>query len=439
MKRIILAAFCIALLAAACGSGSGDDAEFDPDSSQPTIVVSAGKLLAKIWFVNDGRLVAVQREVDDLDDDTNQAAAVTEQLLSGPLEREGNSGFVSLIPAGVEVLQISTGNAFHSLDLSSNFTQEAPESELAMRLAQLGCTITANGPDQVLISVEGGIPQMSATLDLSAPVTCSMLTTALGSVSSGPENPNPSEQPAGVPAEGVSLDIVFVDPENTLPLRQEPGFDSLEISAISPAAPDLIATGRSAEVDEVRWVEVMQAENTGWVHSGFVTEVQTTFAEDERPERLLFDLAAAWSAGEGGEEFVAENGLWIAHFDEPRRFPSDQLESLVNDPTPMQWGSPGCAADECGPLTFSEAISEALVSSYTDDDSAIFLEPIAGPGGTPAEFVIPPSFANAPYLAIYDPGDAEFENLNWTTWYVYFVYLGGEPKVAGLSVDMWSP
>ncbi|MFV1990452.1 MAG: GerMN domain-containing protein [Acidimicrobiales bacterium] len=441
MNRMLFAvAIGIALITAACESGSGNSETPDPDSTQPTIVLPSGKLLTKVWLVNNGRLVAVQREVDDLANETEQAELATVELLSGVRGREAATGFTTQVPEGVQILAFEAGEAFYSVDLSAEFAQEAPEAELAMRLAQVGCSLTQYGPDQLLISVESDIPMMSERVDLATPVTCSMLTTALGSVSSDPEAGSSSEQPPVVAEQGATLDIVFVASGDILNLRVQPGLNTEVLSTVPPTAEDLVATGRTAEVDDVRWIEVTRGAQTGWVHSGFVTESQSSFAEDPRARDMLAELIAAWQASEGGETLVADNGIWIVHFDEPRRFPADQLSSLIVDPTEMQWGSPGCDPDECGLQSFSEAVSQSLIDAYVDEDARLGVDPVAGAGGTPAELVIPTSFANAPYLVVYDSGDdPAADGLDWITWYVYFTYVVGDPRIAGLSIDEWSP
>lgn len=432
----------IALLSAACGDSDSPITTTATTSPQSTTTLAPGTTTAKLWFVNSGSLVSLTRQISLEDNLSDQIEVVTSELLGGLTPTELDLGFSTSIPPGSALLSSSIVDDLHRVDLSPQFASAATPIEQAVRFAQLGCTISAFGPELVLFTVNGEIPDIGEGLDLSSPVTCSMLVTAMAAIP--PDNVSTTVPPvttttfvsAPGPEAGTPLGVVFVDPNDILNMRAGPGIAFEIVSEIPHAARDLNAAGRAADVTGSRWLEVTRGEVTGWVHSGFITELGNDFVADLRPTQILNDLVTAWQGDQGGESLVAMGGVWVVHFDPKRRIPASDLEPLLSDPTLLSWGGAGCSPEECPQKTFAEAISDSLIGAYDDPDAIVGYLPIDGGGGTPAEFVVPRSFTNLEYLAVHDPGDnPDFDGFDWTTWYVYFSYEDGIPKIAGLSID----
>lgn len=66
------------------------------------------------------------------------------------------------------------------------------------------------------------------------------------------------------PAAGVTLAVVGIQYDATLPLRSSPGADQPVVASPGPLADDLVATGRARQLDSSLWYEVTVGGVTGW-------------------------------------------------------------------------------------------------------------------------------------------------------------------------------
>lgn len=155
LVRLLAGLVAAALLAAGCGipddkaarSLARDDVPYDllasaPDATTTTTVLSE-PVDVSVYFVADGHLVAVTREV--------QSPATAEKalraLIAGPTAAEAKRGLKTSIGRSTTVLSANVGEGgIATIDVTNSFHVSAP-SETILAAAQM--VYTATGLDEV--------------------------------------------------------------------------------------------------------------------------------------------------------------------------------------------------------------------------------------------------------------------------------------------------
>lgn len=183
MKRTIVLAAGLGLLAAACGQrgaeslGPAPVAEESPEpaptaSPEPT-TEPAGEpgetVTYEVWFAAQYSLTGeagnvITREGLFLTKRTQEAtpavgrAALT-ALLEGPTPEEAAAGVFTAVPPGTELLGLSIGDGVATVDLSEEFASGGDSASVLTRLAQVVYTITQfPAVDGVELLIEGSAP-----------------------------------------------------------------------------------------------------------------------------------------------------------------------------------------------------------------------------------------------------------------------------------------
>jgi germination protein M len=116
--RRVLLALVLVLLVAGCG---GDEATTDTTTTTTT-TAPAETTDIRVYFLLDGKVWPVAREVDETD---AVAQAALEELLAGPTdEEEVQLSFSSAIPQGVELDSVSVEGGVASVELSDELDEE---------------------------------------------------------------------------------------------------------------------------------------------------------------------------------------------------------------------------------------------------------------------------------------------------------------------------
>ncbi|XTP35420.1 hypothetical protein ACORG1_03930 [Mycobacterium sp. TJFP1] len=84
------------------------------------------------------------------------------------------------------------------------------------------------------------------------------------------------------PPAGATLAVVGVQYDSTLPLRSSPGADQPVAASPGPLADDLVATGRTRQLDSSIWYEVSTGGVTGWADSASLAYLGETYDATER-------------------------------------------------------------------------------------------------------------------------------------------------------------
>jgi hypothetical protein len=111
-----------------------------------------GSLAADVWFLRDGRPVAVHRTAPGM-------PGIVRSLLAGPTRRERSDGLRSAIPQGTALRDLTIARRVVTVDLAARFTAGRDEASLRARVGQLVRTLRAvPGVVGVRVRIEGGVP-----------------------------------------------------------------------------------------------------------------------------------------------------------------------------------------------------------------------------------------------------------------------------------------
>jgi spore germination protein GerM len=134
MKNIMLILFVV-LLAGICGCS----------------VPNKG---VKVYFFQEGKLVAVERELPTIE---NPVVIAIDQLLKGPNEQEAANGFMTKIPAGTRSRNIDVEGHTAIVDLNSTLLEyQGGSSEAKGIVQQIVFTATSvRGIKEVMLKLQG--------------------------------------------------------------------------------------------------------------------------------------------------------------------------------------------------------------------------------------------------------------------------------------------
>jgi hypothetical protein len=205
-------------------------------------------------------------------------------------------------------------------------------------------------------------------------------------------------------------------------------------------------TGQEEIVGSSVWAQIETPLGGFWVNDRFLAAVvnDTDFESDARVAALLAEFGEIVVTDGDLRPVTSRRGLYVSHHGDPIRFGRDELGTILSDSTTYQWPSNALGPDELdeiGARTFAEAVADSFLSAYDDPDTVITMnEAIFGGNGRPAGYEVPFEFASFNYVGVHDPGDgAEFDGLDWITWYVSIDYEDGLPVIVGMTIDQWAP
>lgn len=106
----------------------------------------------RVWFVADGKPVAVERRATTI-------AGAVRQLLAGPTASERGRGIRSAVPARTPINEISSRERIVTVDLGARFAAGSDPTRLHERVGQLVRTVRAvPGVRSVRLLLDGGVP-----------------------------------------------------------------------------------------------------------------------------------------------------------------------------------------------------------------------------------------------------------------------------------------
>lgn len=163
MKRAIVLAAVVGLLAVACGERGPGVIGPAPTGATPTggpteSPVADETVTLDVWFAYVPRGEREGLFVTERTLPATQAvgrAALTE-LFEGPTRQEAGAGVFTAVPDGTEILDLSIKDGVATVDLSAEFEQGGGSSAEMMQLAQLTYTLTQFASvDAVALEIEG--------------------------------------------------------------------------------------------------------------------------------------------------------------------------------------------------------------------------------------------------------------------------------------------
>ena len=190
------------------------------------------------------------------------------------------------------------------------------------------------------------------------------------------------------------------------------------IYVMDPIATGVVGMGRvRADRSGVRWLPVDSPAGAGFVDAQFVTrEVDLdAFMSDPRPARLLRRFGRNLSSGRGVARLVSRRGLIVALRDSVTVVPRTDI---------ARWRETGPRVDAGGSIP---SIRRQIIEPFIESFAATTAFTPDRPHSRSA--LIPTECWNFPYLALARPDDG-------SAWLVYFEYVRGRPRVAGIGLDV---
>jgi germination protein M len=158
MKRLMIAAMGLALLAAACGGTGARSLGPAPDGSptptptptspsptpsrpspSPTETASGQRFTYEVWFAMGEHLFVAHRTEPFT---TAVGSTALKALLAGPTSAEKAAGLTTMIPTGTSLRGLNIANGVATVDLTSTFDDGGGSLSERFRLAQVVYTIT---------------------------------------------------------------------------------------------------------------------------------------------------------------------------------------------------------------------------------------------------------------------------------------------------------
>lgn len=479
MKRLIVIITSLALLAAACGTGTVGDAGpvTLPTSSTeaPTTTMTNGtggtsattttgvpdvtdtedavdQIFVELFFVSDG--VSARRVVRAVDTPAVGANALR-ALIEGPTPVESDEGLSTSIPADTLLLGLSIDDGLATVDLSREFEVGGGSLNILSRLAQVVYTLTQFPTvDEVLFHLDGMPVEVFSGegVVLGDPVRRSDYATILP-IEPGPDdavaevwNQNDLPDIAGFAPWKLSR-VALVAEDDILNVRQDPTVQAPIVGMLMPGVV-VVRTGLQEVTGSSVWEQIETPLGQFWVNGRFLAAVvsNANFASDPRVSDLLNRFAAIIAADGDLRPVTSQRGLYVSHHGDPIRFATSDLSTILADPTTYKWPSNALSQDDpefqqIPGRTFAEAVADSFLSAYDDPDTMTTInEPIEAGNGRLAEHAIPFEFEAFNYIGVHDAGDnPEYGGLDWVTWYVSIDYEDGAPVIVGLTIDTWSP
>lgn len=475
MRKLLGVLTAIVLVLSAC---SADDDVAEPEASAPTtttidtsassapdegtttettittaVETTAGaSRFVDIYFVQgNGYATPVATAVPS---SPNVATNAMLALIAGPSASQKSEGLYSSVPVDTELLGLTIDDGIARVDLSGEFEAGGGSFSLSSRLAQVVYTLTQfstveavefwlEGAPVTVFSDEGLV--LDGPVDRVDVLAALPLTPTVGGAIDRWEQGDLPD----IGRFSETRRVVLIPVDDVLNVRLAAGVDN-EIIGMLVKGVEVALTGPQVDVASSTWAEILTPIGAGWVNARFLAEVvdDQAFRTDERVISLLDRMSQVLDAEGPLNEFVSVRGLYVSHHGLPVRFPPEQLEGILTDPTTYRWPSNAINMDDLEDVerdiparTFAEAIGRSFASTWNDPDRMMaFDEPITGGNGRLPSHAIPPELTGFHYVSVFDPGDnPDYGGLDWTSWHVSIDYENGEPVVVGMTIDQWSP
>jgi hypothetical protein len=378
-------------------------------------------------------------------------------LLEGPTDAEQAQGLWTAIPADTLLLGIDISGGVATIDLSREFENGGGITSILSRLAQVVYTITQfPDVDAVAFQLDGepvtGFSGEGVVLD--TPVTRSDYAVVLpisdGTNAAATDAWGQSDLSSYEGSDTAARSRVVLTPESgALAVRLSPGTDAPIVGALEPGVV-VVRSGLTEIADSSSWVQIGTPMGAMWVDGRFLgADVGSgEFQDDERVADLLNAFALAIERRGDLRPFVSARGLYLAYNADPILIAPSELEGILQDPSTYQWPShlispEDPAAANLPARSFAEQIGDSFTAAFDDPASTFeyneWLD--AAEQGIPeAAIPVPFELRSFNYIAVHNDGDdPEREAINWITWYVSIDYEGGEPRVAAMTFDAWTP
>ena len=215
---------------------------------------------------------------------------------------------------------------------------------------------------------------------------------------------------------------VLLHRESSLPVYAEAGKPKT-IYSFEPTARGIVSLSPPKKMDGKKWIEIDTPAGEGWIDSEQVVRQidLAAFIDDHRPPAMVTEFARRLRAGEDVRSLVSERGFMVALGGSTKLITHDELEELLGQTDQSLLA--GRWADMDVRSHFRTAVVEPFLATYEGTDEVDPKTPHS------RRALIPTECWNFAYLALRGDGREP-------PWLVWFEYVRGKPRIAGLGVDV---
>jgi hypothetical protein len=235
--------------------------------------------------------------------------------------------------------------------------------------------------------------------------------------------------------------VAFVEEEDVLNVRREPGADSRIIGELNNREDDVELLHEEEWVHDSLWIRVKVDEIAGWVNSRYLTAVidEDRFCRDEEPRQIALALAKLIEErdSESLADLVAEGrGLRIRrHWWNPEVLLSEQdIADIFSSSEEYEWGrADGTGDDIIG--SFRTVILPLLDENLLQANESGCNEILHG--GTAGFVKLPSSYEGINYYSFFRPPPEDGIEMDWGSWVVGIENWQGEYRLSFLIHYQW--
>jgi hypothetical protein len=268
-----------------------------------------------------------------------------------------------------------------------------------------------------------------------------IITTPTLSPETAAEEPATSQPPSATTEVDLGYQVVFVEEDDVLNVRTEPGVDNDVVAELAPNAVDVQIVGPGEVVTGSTWVPISAGTNTGWVNSRFLSQVVDSekFCQNEAVVTLMDDLMEAIANEDGqllSQLIHPERGLRLHHsWWNPAVFlQGDDVAELFDSPDDHDWGrEDGSGEPIVGP--FNQVMLPLLQQDLLSATESACNEILHG--GTAGIVRVPDGYQSVGLYSYYRPGSEQYAGMDWGSWVVGVDKWQGKYYVSFLVHFAW--
>ena len=246
-----------------------------------------------------------------------------------------------------------------------------------------------------------------------------------------------TEEPAQT-SEPVAYQVVFVEEDDTLNVRDGAGVDSEVVGELAPAADGITLGSQRAIVDGSEWAVIESDSVEGWVNTAYLTQSvdPSAFCNDAEAQALLDTFLQEAAAGELDESIHAGRGLRVRmHWWNPEVIiGGETLRNVYASDESYEWGTEdGSGFPIVG--TFAEVVAPLLEEDLLGGSEIGCNEILHG--NTTGLVQLPDGYQAVNYYSLHRPAPEDGVEFDWGSWVIGVEKWDGEYFVSFLIHFEW--
>ncbi|HSM56668.1 MAG TPA: SH3 domain-containing protein [Candidatus Sulfomarinibacteraceae bacterium] len=249
-------------------------------------------------------------------------------------------------------------------------------------------------------------------------------------------SPAAATRPTPAPESDAPLQVVYVEPDDVLNVREGAGVDAEIRGALPPGSSARVEEWEGQMANDHLWLPISDGETSGWVNSLFLTEQISSqeFCQADEPLDLVTSLQEAVAAREGDELMPllsTQRGLRVrtSWWNPEVRLAGDGLQNLFSQSQGFDWGH----EDGSGrPIegSFQDVILPLLEQDLLGATDIACNEILHG--NTAGLVQLPPEYEGINFYSVHRAPAPDDIGFDWGTWVVGIERWQGEYHIAFL-------